>query len=99
MNRTISNERSSTVNLMNYLKHVGEDLEGPEGHAHALHGVHEGLDQVGRVLEHVWPHEVHEVSERVLAAEAEDAERHVLDGRARSLTMNQVAEIERTDLH
>jgi hypothetical protein len=38
------------------------------------------------------PDEVHEVRERVLAAEPVHAQRHVLDGRARRLTVHQVSE-------
>ena len=47
---------------------------------------------MGGGLEDVGPDEVHEVGECVLAAEAEHAERHVLDGRARRLPVHQVAE-------
>ena len=47
---------------------------------------------MGGGLEDVGPDEVHEVGKCVLAAEAEHAERHVLDGRARRLPVHQVAE-------
>ena len=75
-----------------HLQNVGEDFDGAEGDPHSVDGVHERLDEMRRRLEHVRPDEVHQVRERVLAAEAVDAQRHVLDGGAGGLPVNQVPE-------
>ena len=72
------------------LQRVLQHFDGAECDPHALDGVHEGLHQVGRRLEDVGPDVVKQVHQRVLAAEAEHAQRHVLDGRASRLSMHQV---------
>ena len=74
------------------LHHVLQDLDRAQGNAHALDGVHEGLDKMGRGLKDVGPHKVHEVDEGVFATKAEDAEGHVLDGGASGLPVNQISE-------
>jgi len=50
-----------------------------------------------RRFEDVWPHEVHQVSQRVLAAKPVHAQRHVLDGGTSRLSMNQISEKQNKD--
>jgi hypothetical protein len=75
---------------LNYLENVLKHADRAEGDAHAVSAVKERLDQVGARLEHVRPDVVQQVVQGVLAAETVDSERHVLDGRDRRLTVDQV---------
>ncbi len=81
--------------MIQALQGVVEQLDRTEAHAHALNGGHERLDDVRRDLEYIRPDVVEQVSERVLAAEAVHAERHVTDGGHGRLTMHQIAVHER----
>ena len=78
--------------FFSHLNNIGEDFHGSQSDSHSLDGIHEGLDEMRRRLEDVGPDEVHEMREGVLTPEAEHAERHVLDGGAGRLTMNQISE-------
>lgn len=73
------------------LESVEEQAHGPNAHAHALDRRHERLNDVRRRLEYVRPDVVEQVRERVLAPEAEHAQRHVSDRRHRGLTMHEIA--------
>ena len=54
-------------------------------------GIHERLYEMRGGFEDVWPDEVHEVNKSVLATKAKHSERHVLDGGAGGLPVNQIA--------
>mmetsp|Transcript_11071 Transcript_11071/g.44852 ORF Transcript_11071/g.44852 Transcript_11071/m.44852 type:complete len:373 (+) Transcript_11071:170-1288(+) len=71
-------------------EHVGEDDADAERDDEGLDGLEDGGDDVGRGLEDVGPDVVHEVDEGVLAAEAGDAEREVLDRRRGGLAVDEV---------
>mmetsp|Transcript_11483 Transcript_11483/g.22235 ORF Transcript_11483/g.22235 Transcript_11483/m.22235 type:complete len:601 (-) Transcript_11483:2097-3899(-) len=73
------------------LQRVLQHLCASETAAHALDGLHHRVDHVWRRLEDVWPDEVEQVLHRVLEAEADGAERHVFDGGARRLPVDEVA--------
>ena len=74
-----------------YGEGVVQEEGGPEREAHALDCEDERLDAVRRVLEEVGPRQVEQVLERVLAAEAEHAERHLSCAGERDLPVHQVA--------
>ena len=73
-----------------HLQGVLQHPPRPHGHPEALHCVVEGLDHVGRGLEDVGPHVVHEVGEGVFTAEAVHAKSHVLHSPASRLSVDQV---------
>ena len=76
---------------MQHLARRAEDVAGARRADATLDRLHDGVDHVRRRLEDVGPHEVEQVEHRVLDAEADGAERHVLDGGARGLPVDEVA--------
>mmetsp|Transcript_21279 Transcript_21279/g.52407 ORF Transcript_21279/g.52407 Transcript_21279/m.52407 type:complete len:375 (-) Transcript_21279:2187-3311(-) len=73
------------------LDDVLEDTGGTEGQAHGLDGLEHRVDDVGRGLENVGPHEVEEVRQRILATKPEHPEGQVLDDGRSRLPVHQVA--------
>eukprot|EP00962_Isochrysis_galbana_P056214 scaffold28112_cov112-Isochrysis_galbana.AAC.2 len=65
----------------------------PQAAAHALDGLHHRVDHVRGRLEDVWPDQVEQVLHRVLQAEADGAEREMLDGGARHVVAPHLANV------